>query len=254
MADLSTMRQPDPFARVQRQAMGILVIAAAAALATTHGLVEWAGVTDSLAAPVVTGILCLGGGLLILAGLKPAHHPHGRLGLANAVTILRAAAIAAIAGLVAVPETLVATGWALAGMAALILALDGVDGWAARRSGLASRFGARLDVETDVAFALVTAALAIAAGKVGVWFLVLGLVRPAFLFAARLLPALRGELRPSQRRRTVAGAQMAVQVALLAPVVTPPASGLLGVCVLAVVLWSFTVDIRALLCGKGRAA
>ena len=39
-------------------------------------------------------------------------------------------------------------------------ALDGVDGWLARRSGIASAFGARFDMEIDALLILVLAVLA----------------------------------------------------------------------------------------------
>ena len=257
MADLSFYRSADPFARVQRQAIFLLVPLVATAVVATHWLSELAGATQTLAAPALTAFLCLAGATAILAGLRPAHHPHDRLGPANGITFTRAAVVAAMAGLMATPTLAVGPGalaWSLVAMAGLVLLLDGIDGWAARRSGLASRFGARLDVETDVAFALVMAGLAISAEKVGFWFLALGLLRPMFLFAAHFFRCLRADLPHSQRRRMVAGLQMGAQVAILAPIVSPLVSTVLGAGVLTLVVWSFTVDIRALLSGNERAA
>jgi phosphatidylglycerophosphate synthase len=164
--------------------------------------------------------------------------------------MLRAAGIAALAGLLVVPGALDPVGglgWILVALAALVLALDGADGWAARRSGLRSTFGARFDVEADVAFALVMAALAWQAGKVGVWFLALGGLRPAFLLARALWPQLRTPLPEAMWRKRVAAVQMVVQVVLMAPVIVPPVSYLLAGVLLAGVILSFAVDIRWLL-------
>ncbi|MGP9789196.1 CDP-alcohol phosphatidyltransferase family protein [Roseinatronobacter sp. NSM] len=255
MVDLSFSKPVTPFARVQLQAICAIVCAGVIASLGGYGLGQAAGMGPraALVCAALAAAVWLVGAVGVLAGLKPAYFPHDRLGLANVVTLWRGACIAAMAGVLAVPQALAqGGGWLLAGLAALVLALDGVDGWAARRAGLSSRFGARLDVETDVAFALVTAALAVAAGKVGVWFLALGLLRPAFLGAAYVWPVLRAPLPPSQRRRMVAGLQMGAQVALLAPILTAPVSGLVGGAVLLVVGVSFAVDIRALLARRGQ--
>lgn len=257
MVDLSFSKPARPFARVRLQVVCAIACAGAIATGGAYGLGQAAGMGPraALACAALAAVFWLAGAVLVLAGLKPVYFPHDRLGVANVVTLWRGACIAAMAGLLAVPQAVAqGGGWLLAGLAAIVLALDGVDGWAARRAGLTSRFGARLDVETDVAFALVTAALAVAAGKVGVWFLALGLLRPAFLGAAHVWPALRASLPPSTRRRVVAGTQMGAQVVLLAPVLTPPVSGLVGAVVLAVVVMSFAVDIRALWARRGQVA
>ena len=71
--------------------------------------------------------------------------------------------------------------WLVATLTAL---LDAVDGALARRSGLASDFGARFDMETDAAFTLVLCALVLQAGQAGPWVLAAGLMRYAFVAAA----------------------------------------------------------------------
>src|SRR5665213_3451331 len=87
------------------------------------------------------------GAALILMGL-PKHHPFRAFGSANQVTLARGALVALLAGLIgeradSAMAALVTT------VAAGIAALDGVDGWLARRTKLASVFGARFDMETD---------------------------------------------------------------------------------------------------------
>ena len=64
-------------------------------------------------------------------------------------------------------------------LATVVAVLDGIDGWLARRTGMASDFGARFDMETDAALIMVLALLAWQFGKAGVWVLASGLLRYA---------------------------------------------------------------------------
>ena len=87
------------------------------------------------------------------------HAPHQRFCIANSVTLTRAAVTALLWGVVG--ETVLGGGdltsglrWLLAIAAAAALILDGVDGWLARRSGMASDFGADFDLEVDTLFVL----------------------------------------------------------------------------------------------------
>ena len=183
---------------------------------------------------------------LVLAGVAGlalramiAGYPHDRLGACNAMTLLRAALVA---GLVAALMSPFAP-WAMVGIAVLALALDGVDGWLARREGLASAFGARFDMEVDALLGLVLALLAMAAGKAGPWVLVLGGLRYAYMFAGVFMPWLQGDLPPRRTRKTICVIQIATLIALLAPPVVPPLSlGLAGVASVLLV-GSFAVDI-----------
>jgi phosphatidylglycerophosphate synthase len=241
---------PAPPRRAQVQAALILAGLVPGAAMLAQALAEDGGARAPALSGLLTLAICLVGGAGVLWGLERARYPHARLGLCNAVTLLRAAGIAVLAGLVIAPQALAGPqglGWALVGLAGAVLALDFVDGWAARRSGLRSDFGARFDVETDVVFAIVLAALAWQAGKVGVWFLALGALRPAYLAAGALVPALRAPLPPAMWRKSVAAVQMTAQVALLAPVIAPPWSQGLAAAVLGGVMLSFAVDIRWLL-------
>ncbi len=183
---------------------------------------------------------------VLQAGL--GRHPQPRFGLANSVTLVRAAGAALLAGFVLEPELLAGpAGWAAAATAAGLLALDGLDGWAARRDGLASQFGARFDLETDALLILVLAALAFALGKAGPWVLALGLMRYAFVAAGWLRPSLTRPLPPSLRRKAVCVLQVGVLAVLLAPVLVQPASAVLAGSALAALGWSFAVDLRWLL-------
>lgn len=208
------------------------------------------GAENPYHAGMLTWLVAAGGAATILYGLEHGGYPHASLGLCNTMTILRAAGIAILAGLLATPQALdpvTGLGWTLVLLAAITLSLDGVDGWAARRSGLRSAFGARFDMESDVAFALVMAALAWQGDKVGAWFLALGLIRPAFLLAGAVLPALRQPLPEAFWRKTIAAVQMGVQVVLLAPILPGGVTQVLAAGLLAMVASGFAVDIRWLL-------
>ena len=61
--------------------------------------------------------------------------------------------------------------WSIVAIAIVAVVLDGVDGWVARRTGTASAFGMRFDMETDAALILVLAILAWRYGKAGPWIL-----------------------------------------------------------------------------------
>jgi len=227
---------------VLMQASAVLVGLVPLAMVLSFVLAAREGAPSPMLPALLSGGIAALGGAAVLWGLRVDFYPHDRFGLANIITLARGAGIAALAGLVVTP--LQGGGWTIPLIAAALLALDGLDGRIARKSGLASRFGARFDMESDVAFALVLALLAWQADKAGVWFLLLGLLRPLYLGAARLWPELNTPLPPSRRRKTAAGLQMAGQVLVLAPVVVPPISVVLAGVLLAGMMLSFAVDIR----------
>ena len=130
--------------------------------------------------------------------------------------------------------------------ATLAAVLDGVDGWLARRSGMASAFGARLDVETDAALILALSVLVWLHDKAGPWVLASGLMRYAFVVAAWPLPWMGGPLRPTLRGRIVAVAQIVGLSVALAPVVPRAVSVPVAAVTLAALTWSFAIDVRRL--------
>lgn len=232
-----------PPRRATLQGTALLLLLVPLAMMLSYLLAIQANAPSPEAAASLTALVCALGAGAILSGLsRRDSFPHARLGLCNVITLTRAAGIAALAGLLVTP--LATPGWGLSLFALALLLLDALDGWAARRADLQSPFGARLDVETDVAFALTLAAVAVAMGQAGAWFLALGLLRPAFLLAARLWPALRAPLPEAMWRKRMAGLQMVVQVALISPLLAPPASTLLAAALLAAMLASFAIDIR----------
>jgi phosphatidylglycerophosphate synthase len=172
------------------------------------------------------------------------HHPHARFGAGNTVTLIRAGGASVFVALALEPGLVAGSaGWVAFGGAALLLALDGVDGVLARRDGCASAFGARFDMEVDAFLILALSGLAFGLGKAGPWVLAIGLMRYAFVLAGRLAPSLARPLPPSLRRRTVCVVQVGVLALLLAPPVGGAVAGLLAAVALAALAWSFALDL-----------
>lgn len=151
------------------------------------------------------------------------HLPHHRLGAANRVTVGRATLVASLAGLAAYawarPDAWDPTaGWAAIALAVTALSLDGVDGWAARRFGASSPFGARIDQELDGLTTLLLALLVWLAGPAGPWVLVAGLWRYGFLAAQTAAPRLRRTLPGSAFRRIACGTSVGLLIAALGPI------------------------------------
>lgn len=177
-----------------------------------------------------------------------ATHPHHSFGIGNWITLARAGGAALLAAFLVAPAAVDgACGWAAVALSLVLLALDGVDGWIARRQRLASRFGARFDLEIDALLILTLAALIAALGKTGIWILGLGLMRYAFLLTICIAPRLGRPLYPSLRRKTVCVIQVATLALLLAPPIGPDLAAPLGFGALLLLAWSFARDLRWLL-------
>lgn len=202
--------------------------------------------------PALTGLALFAGLLLAVERGVTAHHPHPRLGAANRITLLRAAIACLIAARAIEPAPLGAPEkWLLAGIAGAALLLDGADGWAARRQGLASAFGARFDMEVDAFAILVLATIVAKAHAVPYWVLAIGTLRYFYLAAALAFPLLRRPLPPrsmaDRRRKTIAVIQSVALTVALAPAT---ASGwAAGICAaaLALLVYSFAADVAILL-------
>ncbi|HMJ86288.1 MAG TPA: CDP-alcohol phosphatidyltransferase family protein [Vicinamibacterales bacterium] len=170
-----------------------------------------------------------------------AHHPFRSYGPANQVTMVRAFMVTIVAGFIGEPS-LPGAGWIIASAAVVATLLDGVDGWVARRTGMASAFGARFDMETDALLIQVLAILAWQYGKAGPWVLVSGLLRYLFVAAGWVLPWMREPLFPSVRRKAICVVQTAGLILTILPPIVPPASEWLAVVSLAALVYSFLAD------------
>jgi len=192
------------------------------------------------------------GAVAISAGLRAGTHPHARFGNANRITLLRLALAGLLVGLLgeaAWSRPLAGPGalaWAVVVLATVTALLDAADGALARRSGLASAFGARFDMETDAAYTVVLCALVWQAGQAGPWVLLAGLMRYGFVAAAWRWPWLAAPLPPSRRRQAVCVAQITTLIVCLAPVVSPALATLMAAASLALLAGSFAVDVQFL--------
>lgn len=176
-----------------------------------------------------------------LAGLGD-HHPFRRIGAANLVTGTRALMVALLAA-VAVDPGRAGAGWWLIATAGVAASMDLADGWLARRSGLASAFGARFDMEVDALLILVLSALVWRQDLAGPWVLASGLMRYAFIAGGWLWPWLERPLLPSRRRQTVCVIQIVALIVAMAPIVPPAAALGLAAVSLALLTWSFAMDV-----------
>jgi len=180
--------------------------------------------------------------LLPALGLVGTHHPFTRYGPANQTTTFRALLVALVAGFVGERgDPSVAASAAV--LTLTVSLLDGVDGWLARRSRMASDFGARFDMEVDALLVMTLSILAWQFGKAGPWVLASGLLRYGFLVAGWLQPWLARPLLPSRRRQAICVVQIAGLNLAIVPAIPAPASALLAFVALAALIYSFTVDV-----------
>ena len=122
---------------------------------------------------------------------------------------MRALLVALVAGFIGEPS-LPASRPALASMRPCVATLlDGVDGWLARRTGMASAFGARFDMEIDALLIQVLADPGVAVRQGRPWVLLSGLLRYIFVAAGWVLPWMRAPLFPSRRRKAICVVQIA---------------------------------------------
>lgn len=172
--------------------------------------------------------------------LGPAYRDFG---WANRVTLLRGAVTVALATLACFPDMLSAMIWPFAITSLIILLLDGVDGAIARGSGFQSDFGARFDMELDALLIVVLCIALINLDKTGIWVLALGMMRYAFMIASMFWPLLQAPLPESFRRKTVCVWQISTLMIALLPVVSVEFAFWTLALALALLVYSFAVDI-----------
>ncbi|HEY8479346.1 MAG TPA: CDP-alcohol phosphatidyltransferase family protein [Spirillospora sp.] len=209
----------------------------------TVELAAAAGVQLVLLAAVRPGLAGIAVGVVYALAswglLTAAFRPRRTLGPADHITLCRVVLTGGVTSLVA--GHLMGDGhtWTLVALASTALVLDGVDGQVARRTGTASRLGARFDMEVDAFLVLVLSVHV--AWSAGAWVLAIGAMRYAFGAAAWAAPWLRADLRPSIARKAVAVAQGVALTVAAAGVV--PFAGVLVAAALALLVWSFGRDV-----------
>jgi len=178
-------------------------------------------------------------GLLALVAVGLAASGRGKLAPADRVTLTRAVLTCGVAALVADAARndsgVESRTTLLVGLAAAALLLDAVDGPIARRTGTASPFGARFDMECDAFLILV---LAVHVSRtLGWWVLVIGAARYLLMLAQRVMPWLAGEV-PARRWRKAVAAYTGAGLTVAASRSLPPGLAVLvvGVALLAIAL------------------
>lgn len=180
-------------------------------------------------------------------------HLHPSFGYANGVTAARAAmvtyicAIAAFSDGFGVDESLT---WLVVCLSAAALAMDGVDGYLARRYRQESPLGARFDMEIDALLILALSVCVVILDKAAWWAVAIGLMRYAFVLATRWEPRLGTELPPSFRRKLVCVVQGGALCIAVAPAVSPAISAWIVAGALASLTYSFAADVVYLLRAK----
>jgi phosphatidylglycerophosphate synthase len=188
----------------------------------------------------VTGVTCAGVVNVALArGLSRSGTV--RLGPANRVTLARATLVCAVAALTV--HSYVRPAWAapVVAVSTVALALDGVDGWVARRTGTASALGALFDQEVDAFLILILSVLV--APSAGVWVLAMGAARYAFLVAGWLVPWFTAQLPRRYWRKVVAAMQGIALTGAAAHVLPSAVTAAALVLALALLTESFGRDV-----------
>jgi phosphatidylglycerophosphate synthase len=188
-------------------------------------------------------------GLFLIAGAA-ALHAMGVMGYArhgfgapNVVTFVRLALVCSLSiGLVR-GDLLAESGLAVFVIAVLALSLDGLDGWLARRDGVATAFGARFDMEVDAALSCMLSLILLISGHVGPEIMILGFSRYAFIAAGMVLPWLRAPLTDLFSRKVVCVFQIGALCLLLLPAVPEGLARGISLCAAGLLLWSFGRDI-----------
>jgi len=217
------------------------------AVSTLAGILVLAALGDRV------GGLAAGTGWLLYATLVYRSADRADLagfGWANRVTLVRGLLLALLIPCLLAPER---HPWLPLLLGGLALALDGIDGPIARRTGTASRFGARFDLETDALTVLMLSALVAAEGRIGAWVLLSGALRYLYIAAGWVWPWLARPVPPSFARKLVCVLQIAGLLAALTPIVPPPWPTGIAAVSLALLIWSFGRDAMGLMRDKGMA-
>jgi phosphatidylglycerophosphate synthase len=225
--------------RVPAGATLVVAFGGAAAVLAAFALERWLALGDAVVWRAASGVL-VGGGLLLM--MTSQHLRARSFGVANGVTLVRGALTVLLAALIGAPGG-EALGWTVVAVAVMAAALDGVDGWLARRRNEVTAFGARFDMETDALLILVLAALAWQLDKAGIWILAAGLLRYAFVLASYPLAWMERALPPSRRRQAVCVLQIVSLIGALLPTVLPPWSGAVALAGLVLLVGSFAIDV-----------
>jgi phosphatidylglycerophosphate synthase len=173
----------------------------------------------------------------------PEHSPHKKFGIANRITIYRAALVANLAAVSLYPSAIAEHGVIITVAMAATFALDGVDGWIARRLKQSSNFGARLDQELDALFTLVLSFALFRMEVAGAWILIAGAWHYFYQILRASFPVFRIALPFSQRRRVICGVVVASLIIASSPFLSAQFAEILALAAVMLLSASFLIDI-----------
>jgi phosphatidylglycerophosphate synthase len=138
------------------------------------------------------------------------------------LTLLRGVLLAQLCGYLLYPWPAGEWAWLPAITYSVALLADGLDGYAARRTGVETQLGSRLDIELDGLGVLLAAGLAVHYGRLPwIYLVTVGSARYWYLLAGWMMQRSGKPPRPltaSGARRTLAGAVMMLEAAALWPI------------------------------------
>lgn len=170
--------------------------------------------------------------------------PIAQMGACNLATLIRLLITSVFVAPLVAPLAAPGSPAVVLSLALLALALDGLDGWLARRLQQTSEFGARFDMEVDAVFGLILALNAWAAGTIGPIVLLLGMPRYVFAAAALYWPWIDRALPDRFGRKLVCVLQITVLIALQLPALAGGPAALLVTVGFTALAWSFGRDLR----------
>lgn len=146
-------------------------------------------------------------------------------GCASPISFLRLVSIAFLAAFLFFPEPVNWLAWLPALLYLVAISSDLIDGYVARITNSVTILGQELDEVLDGRGLMVTSLLAWHYGRVGWWFLGIGLARYLYLFGLyrrKQLGETTYSLQTNLNRRALAGTQMVFSMAILVPLFSPP--------------------------------
>ena len=167
------------------------------------------------------------------------------LGLASAISLIRLVSIAFLLGFLFLPEAPGRLAWLPAFIYLAAILSDLLDGYAARVTNRVTELGQRLDELLDGRGLMLVSLLAWHYGRVGWWYLVIGLARYLYLLGLNRRTQ-RGQpiydLQPNMNRRALAGTQMVFSQIMLVPLFSPPETVFVSTLFMIPFLGNFLVD------------
>jgi len=167
------------------------------------------------------------------------------LTLASRITAIRATGAVLLGGFIVAGTGAETANWLPAVLFAAVAALDGIDGYVARRMDETSTFGGEFDTQVDAFAILIGTIVAVRLGAAPAVFVAIGLYQYVF-FLGKKLRQHKGyavhDLPPRKRRTYVGATSMIAVFVVLLPGVPSGVTWFLAVIAMIPITYSFAVD------------